>query len=194
MVPAQSRHGRPRRLGLVAVVDDRRGHVALGGLAQEGRQATLQQLSLTREAEDLGHRRLLDSLLVQAQARRRGVEVGRRSQSLDAVARAGRLMRDLGLTSEKQLLLRNEAIACIALVDLLPIRTLPELPGADRGPGGELSDIYLPFDADFSRCARMIEDRCLAILDTTQGTVLRRLATPPGIFAGGFRAIREPNQ
>jgi eukaryotic-like serine/threonine-protein kinase len=61
---------------------------------------------------------LFDSLTAQAQARRLSRRVGRRFESLNALARAGALARELKLPQESFDLLRDETIACLVLPDL----------------------------------------------------------------------------
>src|SRR5262249_9617268 len=63
---------------------------------------------------------LVDSLVAQAQARRFSKQVGQRFESLDALARATVLARELRLPPDRFDLLRDEAIACLALPDMKP--------------------------------------------------------------------------
>ncbi|MFI5455450.1 MAG: protein kinase [Isosphaerales bacterium] len=61
---------------------------------------------------------LFESLTAQAQARRFSRRIGQRFESLDALARAAAIARELKLPPDKFDLLRDEAIACLALPDL----------------------------------------------------------------------------
>jgi WD40 repeat protein len=61
---------------------------------------------------------LFESLVSQAQARRLSRRVGQRFESLDALARAGALARELELPAEKFDLLRDETIDCLVLPDM----------------------------------------------------------------------------
>ena len=61
---------------------------------------------------------LFDSLTAQAQARRFSRRVGQRFESLDALARAAAIARELKLPPDRFDRLRDEAIACLALPDL----------------------------------------------------------------------------
>jgi serine/threonine protein kinase/WD40 repeat protein len=61
---------------------------------------------------------LFDSLVSQAQARRYSRRLGQRFESLGALRRAAALGRELKLPPERFDLLRDEAIACLALPDL----------------------------------------------------------------------------
>ena len=62
--------------------------------------------------------RLYDARLAQARAGSLSRRVGQRFDSLDAVAQALKIARDLNLGEERLLELRNAAIACLALPDL----------------------------------------------------------------------------
>jgi len=61
---------------------------------------------------------LFESLTAQAQARRLSRRVGQRFESLNALARAAAIARELKLPRDSFDLLRDEAIACLALPDL----------------------------------------------------------------------------
>jgi len=61
---------------------------------------------------------LFESLTAQTQARRLSRRVGQRFESLDALARAAAIARELKLPPDRFDLLRDEAIACLALPDL----------------------------------------------------------------------------
>jgi WD40 repeat protein/tRNA A-37 threonylcarbamoyl transferase component Bud32 len=80
------------------------------------------------------------SLLAQAQASRFGTQVGRRGNALRAIAEAARIRPGLDL--------RNEAIACMALVDLHVAREW------DGCPGGPSEVPCLSFDLELNRYAR----------------------------------------
>ena len=84
----------------------------------KAQDATLAQLRLTEAAEDQAMHRLFDSRLAQAKAGALSRRVGQRFDSLDAVAQAFKIARDLNLGEERLLELRNAAIACVALPDL----------------------------------------------------------------------------
>src|SRR5262249_6764516 len=78
--------------------------------------------------------KLGEALLDRARAGRWSGRVGRRFGSLAALAEAARIVRTLDLSEaergERLLELRNEAIACLALVDMKPGRSW-EVPDVD---------------------------------------------------------------
>src|SRR5207244_6726459 len=84
----------------------------------EAKETTREQLRLTEQAQDQATRRLYDARLAQARAGHLSRRVGQRLDSLDAVAEAAKIARDLKLPEESLLELRNAAIACLALPDL----------------------------------------------------------------------------
>jgi serine/threonine protein kinase/WD40 repeat protein len=92
-----------------------------------------------RELQDAQREIKIRSHLSQARAWRYSGQVGQRINCLDELARAARL----GPSPELRRELRNEAIACLALIDLRPARVLDGWPLA-RMP---------IFDARFERCA-----------------------------------------
>jgi serine/threonine protein kinase/WD40 repeat protein/Tfp pilus assembly protein PilF len=76
------------------------------------------QLGHTQRAERGGQEKLLQARMAQARAARFSGQVGQRFASLDALAEAARIAHDLEVPEERLLVLRNEAIACMALADL----------------------------------------------------------------------------
>ena len=90
--------------------------------------------------------RLYDARLAQARAGSLSRRVGQRFDSLDAVAEALKIARDLNLGEERLLELRNAAIACLALPDL---RIAKEW---NSWPTGSLS---VNFDSTLERYARV---------------------------------------
>ena len=85
---------------------------------RDERNATLNQLAETRKAQKEGQHRLYEAKLAEAKASRWSGRAGRRFEGLQALTEAARLAHDLELGPESILTLRNEAIACMALVDL----------------------------------------------------------------------------
>jgi eukaryotic-like serine/threonine-protein kinase len=73
----------------------------------------------TRQAK----RSLYEARLAQARAGRRSGRVGQRFESLKAIREAARLARELKLGESARMDLRNEAIACLALCDVQPLKT-----------------------------------------------------------------------
>jgi serine/threonine protein kinase/WD40 repeat protein len=68
--------------------------------------------------ETMSQERLMDSLAAQANARRQSRRVGHRFDGLNALAQAATIARELKLPAERFDLLRDEAIACMALPDM----------------------------------------------------------------------------
>jgi serine/threonine protein kinase/WD40 repeat protein len=86
--------------------------------ANSKQEATMKNLRRAEAAESDANSKLLDSYVASARAGRRSRFAGRRFDSLDAIRRAA-LLDERG---NRLLELRNEAIACLALPDLRPIR------------------------------------------------------------------------
>jgi serine/threonine protein kinase/WD40 repeat protein len=111
----------------------------------EEQKATSQQLQETRKAQDETKRELYRSLVAQARANRLSRVSGRRFRSLEILADATRLARELDLPEKDFLDLRNETIACLPLVDLRVARTWEGCPART---------LLLGFDADLERYVR----------------------------------------
>ncbi len=76
-------------------------------------------LQTARQNEREKNRQLADAHFKEAQANRFSGRMGRRFESLELIKKAAAIYDSLGeLTEERKLELRNEAIACLALVDL----------------------------------------------------------------------------
>ena len=71
-----------------------------------------------RQMDRTTRENLFESLTAQAQARRFSRRIGQRFESLDALARAADIARDLKLPRDRFDRLRDEAIACLALPDM----------------------------------------------------------------------------
>ena len=98
-----------------------------------------------RDERDATRRQLQHSLLAQARAARWSGRVGQRFDSLKALTEAVTITRDLQMDESQILELRNEAIACMALVDVALIKEWEGYP-----PGSECD---CPFDADLQHYA-----------------------------------------
>ena len=82
----------------------------------EAQNATLATSYVSpKQAQEQAMHRLYDARLAQARAGSLSRRVGQRFDSLDAVAQALKIARDLKLGEERLLELRNAAIACLAL-------------------------------------------------------------------------------
>ena len=73
-----------------------------------------------RRAQNETREQLFEALQAQARAGRFSRQMGQRFDSLDALAKAAGIARDLKLPRERLDRLRDEAIACLALPDLKP--------------------------------------------------------------------------
>ncbi len=97
---------------------------------------------------------LLDSLTAQAQARRLSRRVGQRFESLDALAQAAAIARELKLPADRFDLLRDEAIACLAL---------PDLKRTGRVIHRPLDVILTAFDSTLTRYALRFRDGTIRV-------------------------------
>ncbi len=130
-------------------------------------------LGLIKQAEKQGRERLFESLTAQASARRHSRQAGQRFASLDALARAATIARQLGLPAERLEPVRDEAIACLALPDLKPSgRDIHTPPGV----------VEAAIDSTMTRYAMRSED----------GTIqVRRVADDGEVARFRTRAERE---
>jgi eukaryotic-like serine/threonine-protein kinase len=87
-------------------------------LAAERSEIAQANYLAAEKAKEQATRRLYDARLAQAQAGRLSRRVGQRFDSLDAIAEAAKIARELNLPEENLLALRNTAIVCLALPDL----------------------------------------------------------------------------
>ena len=123
---------------------------------RDERNATLKQLAETRKAQQTGLQRLYEAKLAEAKASRWSGRAGRRLEGLQALTEAASLAGQLNLSPESILTLRNEAIACMALVDLEFDQKWPGYP-----PGSTLTGIA--FDGDMERYARIHDDGYITV-------------------------------
>jgi serine/threonine protein kinase/WD40 repeat protein len=107
-----------------------------------------------QEAERKGQERLLDSLMAQASARRQSRRVGQRFEGLEALGQAAAIARGLGLPAEQFDLLRDEAIACMALPDMKPTGRAIQHP-----PDG----VAVAFDSLMTRYALRFRDGTILV-------------------------------
>jgi serine/threonine protein kinase/WD40 repeat protein len=97
-------------------------------LSEQARQLKLSEIDLRIKDRD-SRTRLFESQVERARAGRFSHRVGQRFDSLAALAEAARVGRELKLPAERFDRLRDEAIACMALVDMKPAGpqiTLPQ--------------------------------------------------------------------
>ena len=167
------------------------------GLAQtrlqaetEAQNATRAQLRLTEEAQEKAMHRLYDARLAQARAIRLSGRIGQRFQSLEVLATATQMAREMNLFEDESLKLRNEAIACLALPDFRLAKEWPGWPTGSRG---------LAFDGALERYARLDQQGIVSIRRVADDTELCRL---PGMGPnagsglspdGQFFALHHPD-
>ena len=97
---------------------------------------------------------LFDSLVAQARATRFGRQVGQRFESLAALQRATAIARELELPPEQAEMLRDQAIACMALPDMRKTgREIHRLPGV----------LLVAFDATMKRYALRFRDGTIQV-------------------------------
>jgi eukaryotic-like serine/threonine-protein kinase len=130
-------------------------------------------LGYIQESETKSSERLFESLTAQASAKRRSRQMGQRFDSLDALAQASTIARELKLPAQRLDPLRDEAIACLALADMqLTGRVFHQPPGA----------IAATFDPTMTRYAWRFRD----------GTIqVRRVADDEEIARFRARGDRE---
>ena len=138
--------------GLLALVTTLLVTIAVGASVSAARLA--ENLRRAEGAERDALKNLWGSYLAQARAGRYSGRPGQRFDGLDTLARAARL----GIFPERRGELRDEAIACLALADLRPLRTLE---------GRSLDEYRVAFDAAFER---------YAVSDADCNVSLRRVA------------------
>jgi eukaryotic-like serine/threonine-protein kinase len=135
--------------------------------AREAEQKERQRAELEREraerAEWEVRERLRDSLLAQARARRMSGQTGHRFESLDALAEAAAIRPSIEL--------RNEAIACMALVDVRLMKTWEFKMGGQRAI----------FDMAGERYALSHEDGSVTIHWVSDDQQILRLPPPAGV-------------
>jgi serine/threonine protein kinase/WD40 repeat protein/tetratricopeptide (TPR) repeat protein len=138
---------------------------------------------------DTAKHRLFDARLTQARAARWSGRIGQRFESWKALTEAAEIARELELDESRLLELRNEAIACLALMD---VRLVKEWPGSPAGTGDAMS-----FDANFehyARCdakglisvRRVADDQELARLDSGRRGHASLLLSPDGNLLVGL--------
>jgi serine/threonine protein kinase/WD40 repeat protein len=106
-----------------------------------------------QQAQTQRQLRLFESLVSQAQARRVSRRMGQRFEALEALSHAATIARELKLSPERLELLRDEAIACLALPDLKPIGRVIQRP-----PGNAVS-----FDSTMTRYALRSQDGTIQV-------------------------------
>jgi serine/threonine protein kinase/WD40 repeat protein len=125
--------------GMLRATDAEAAAVALAGEKERERDKAA-------GAERGAKHRLYEARLAQARASRSGQQPGRRNEGWLALTEAAQLAHELELGPDQVLVLRNEAIACLAVSDLQWLYEWPgNPPGTSEHPG---------FDADLKHYAR----------------------------------------
>ena len=126
-----------------------------------------------RQSRSEAREQLLGALHAQARASRHSRQMGQRFDSLDALAQAAAIARELKLPVGRLDSLRDEAIACLALPDMKPVgRVFQSPPGA----------VAVAFDSKMTRYAWRFRD----------GTILvRRVADDQEIARFRARGDRD---
>jgi serine/threonine protein kinase/WD40 repeat protein len=137
---------------------------------EQGRKASA-QLRLTQQARKQGLHRLYESRLSQAKAGSLSRRAGQRFDSLDAVAAATALARELKLLAGEDLRLRNVAIACLGLTDLRLAKLW------DGRPAGST---YSDFDGNFEHYARGSTEGSISIRRVSDDVEIARLPSIGG--------------
>ncbi len=121
---------------------------------------------------------LFESLMAQARAERFSRRVGQRFDSLDALARATVIARELNLTPDHFDRLRDEAIACMALPDLrVTGRVIRRPPGV----------LLVAFDPTMTRYALRFRDGTIKVYRVADDAEIDRFAARGDRDAGVFR-------
>jgi WD40 repeat protein len=118
------------------------------------------------KAEEAGQEKLWQELIARARAGRFSQRPGQRFESLDAIAEAVRMARERHMAPERFDLLRNEAIACLALPDM----RLREWDGWPEGSVG------LDYNADRGVYARTDQHGNVSVRRLADDTELAHLA------------------
>ncbi len=121
---------------------------------------------MLKAAEGDAREKLRGAYLAQAQARRFSGRAGRRFESLEALRKAVEIRPGLDL--------RNEAIACLALVDVKALRTFKQ-------------PTMMAFDSELERFATGDGEDNVQIRETLSGKPIKSLkGVAPGLFPGLF--------
>jgi WD40 repeat protein/serine/threonine protein kinase len=124
-----------------------------------------------KEAKHVATRHLYDSLVSHARAARWSDRAGRRFNGLAALTEAASLAGELKLDEKSRLELRNEAIACMALVDLQLNKHWP-----DKHP--VIAHIRIGFDAGIDRYTSYELDGQIIVRRLRDNTDELRLRSP----------------
>jgi serine/threonine protein kinase/WD40 repeat protein len=155
-------------LGTVASTWQWSRAVEAEGLADERFQAETEARRKADTAFLQAQQRLFDAKLAEARANRLSRQVGQRFESLTAIREAAQLASALKLGADQVDLLRTEAIACLALADLRPLKKAwegwPDGSSGDVGWDANLEHYARSDDAGNISVRRVADDKELALL------------------------------
>jgi WD40 repeat protein len=141
------------------------------------------QRDLAVRAEHDRTEQLFHALFAQGRAKRYSGQMGQRFEALEALRQASEIARSLELDEKHVEELRTEAIACLALTDLKPLREWPN----------KASPTYpVAFDADLERYAYGGAEGVVLLCRSADQEVVARLA-PPGPGANHVRPAFSPD-
>jgi serine/threonine protein kinase/WD40 repeat protein len=106
-----------------------------------------EQQTRTRAAEREKTLQLAQARWNEARLTRQAHQPGQRHRSLEALAEAVRHLRSLDQLEERRLALRNDAIACLTLWDVRPVKHLSRAPGLPAPTVDPLGGHYVSVDA-----------------------------------------------
>jgi WD40 repeat protein len=141
------------------------------------------QRDLAVRAERDRTEQLFHALFAQARAKRYSGQMGQRFEALEALRQASEIARTLELDEKHVEELRTEAIACLALTDLKPLREWPNSP-----PLGYTA----AFDPELERYAYGDADGVVLLCRAADQEVVARLE-PPGPGAVHVRPAFSPD-
>ncbi|MEZ6034096.1 MAG: serine/threonine-protein kinase [Planctomycetaceae bacterium] len=121
-----------------------------------------------RTANALANRHLLQSYAAQARAERSSFRAGRRFNALKAIESASTLLDKIASTTEDRLMLRNEAIAAMALDDI-------RIDVEHQLTGSVSVDRSLGFDGPLLRCVDFNATGQLEIISVVDGRTIERI-------------------
>ena len=139
-----------------------------------------------RQAEIKTRENLFNALTAQAHAGRFSKRMGQRTKSLEALAQAAEIARELKLPPEKFDALRDEAIACLALPDLEPTgQVIHRPPGVYLVAFDPTRTRYALRSRDEVQVRRVADDQEIAHFQARGDHDILRLELQPGRSLSG---------
>jgi serine/threonine protein kinase/WD40 repeat protein len=115
--------------GMLRATEAEADAVAQAWQKEQERNRAVEASERATRAEREARHRLFQAKLAEGKAGRRSRRTGQRLDSWKALAEAALLARELGLDAEQRMEVRNEAIACLALMDLRLVNEYEAFPG-----------------------------------------------------------------